>query len=53
MVELGAGEVLVETCKLFKRLPRAAYTARLLQKVATPSPHIADDIGAYDVWQEV
>ena len=52
VVTLDCGEQLfMDTCKLFRRLPRGAcYTARLLKK-ATPVPKGLEVMG-HDVWVE-
>ena len=51
LVMLDCGEeIVVDTCKLFRRLPKARYTARLLTRTAV----IPDGLAAegHDVWVE-
>ena len=51
VVTLDCGEIFMDTCKLFKRLPRGAcYTARLL-KSPTSIPEGLQAKG-HDVWVE-
>ncbi len=51
LVRLDCGEeIVVDTCKLFRRLPKARYKARLLTRtVAIPDGLAAE---GYEVWVE-
>ena len=55
IVELDCGEeVFVETCTLFKRLPRGAtYRARLLQRTSQIPDGLAREASGHNVWVEV
>ena len=47
-------EVFVETCTLFKRLPRGAtYRARLLQRTSQIPDGLAREASGHNVWVEV
>jgi len=51
MVELACGEeVLVDTVKLLRRLPKSIYKARLLQRVTVIPKEL--DCSGRDVWVE-
>ncbi len=54
LVDLGGNEILIDTCKLFKQLPSANYTARLLKLVPTRKLEgSVENIESYEAWKEV
>ena len=54
LVELTCGsEILVDTVKLFKKLPRGAnYKARLLRKTTEIPKGLGNEVARSDVWVE-
>ena len=54
LVELACGsEILVDTVKLFKKLPRGAnYKARLLRKTTEPPKDLGNEVARSDIWVE-
>ena len=53
IVELDCGEeIMVDTCKLFKRLPKGVrYNARLLKRATTNLKGLGETTN-YNVWEE-
>ena len=54
IVQLDCGEeVMIETCKLFKKLPRGStYKARLLRRTAVIPAELAEEASGYQVCVE-
>ena len=54
IVQLDCGEeVMIETCKLFKKLPRGStYKARLLRRTTVIPAELAEEASGYQVWVE-
>jgi hypothetical protein len=52
-VELDCGAlVVVDSCKVFKKLPKATYKARLLKKTTAIPKELAQDAVGCSVWVE-
>ena len=54
IVQLDCGEeVMIETCKLFKKLPcGSTYKARLLRRTAVIPAELAEEASGYQAWVE-
>ena len=54
IVQVDCGEeVMIETCKLFKKLPcGSTYKARLLRRTTVIPAELAEEASGYQVWVE-
>ena len=52
VLECGA-EIMVDTLKIFRKLPRGEYRARLLRSTTNLPKGFAQEAGNYDAWIEV